>query len=72
METKNNPSIKDATLLDDFAGKAMQAIITSPHEIDSLHEVAKEYNLRPNEMLAKTSYSLAKLMLKERAKHNKD
>lgn len=61
METKNNPLVKDATLLDDFAGKAMQGIcsIKDVHKEDSYAKISE------------TAYSQAKSMIQERTKHIK-
>ena len=71
METKNNPLIKDATLLDDFAGKAMQAMRSSEDVMNMFIEIKKpDENLY--EVLARASYEIAQVMLKERTKHIKD
>ena len=68
MITKDNPLIKDATLLDDFAGKAMQGILSNEKEMYML-PTTKEKN--QNECLAETSYKIAQSMIKERTKHIK-
>lgn len=72
METKNNPSIKDATLLDNFAGKAMQGIVISTFTSEQCaRAMGKEGNKILN-TIADMSYNIAEAMIKEKTKHNKD
>jgi len=67
MKTRNNPGIEDKTLLDDFAGKAMQGIRSNEEAMYMIKEI-KAKNQTIYECLAEESYEIARNMLKERTK----